>query len=70
MYDFRRLMLLNRLPVNAQHHNKTMMKNMMKCTHLSKWIFVKKLSLGISLPGIVSKTVEIISHVMAGTKEG
>jgi hypothetical protein len=46
------------------------MENMPICTHLSNQILSSQFSFGKAEPGIVSKTVEIINQVMAGTKEG
>lgn len=46
------------------------MANIPICTHLSNHIFSSQFSLGKALPGMVSKTVEMISQIIGYTNEG
>ena len=54
----------------AQHHKRTIIVNMTRCTHLSTQILSSQSSLGNELPGIVSNTVEMVSQTIAGKKPG
>lgn len=47
-----------------------MMANIPICTHLSNHIFPNQSSFGKALPGIVSNSVEIITHSTGNRKEG